>query len=118
VNGIFFEVIPETEVPQHFKESVMAGGVADLVKVIVFAAGPHAALRTDGTGVTALLGTEEHILELHHAGIGEQQSRIITWNQRAAGHYGMAFTGKEIEEILANLRTRARRHLCHGQPEA
>ena len=118
MNGVFLEVIAEAEISQHFEEGMVACGVADLVKIIVFAASPHTALRTDGTSVAAFLGTEKHILELHHAGIGEQQGRIIAGNQRAAGHYGMAFTGKEIQEILADLRTRARRHLCHGQPEA
>ena len=45
----------------------MARGVADIVEIVVLAAGAHAFLRGDGARVGALLDAGEDILELHHA---------------------------------------------------
>jgi hypothetical protein len=53
--------------------------------------------------VAALLGAEEHVLELHHAGIGEQQGRVVARHQRAGRHDGVALGLEEIEEVLADL---------------
>jgi len=39
------EVVAEAEVAQHLEESVMACGVADVLQVVVLAAGTYAALR-------------------------------------------------------------------------
>ena len=55
----------------------MASCVTNVFKVIMFATGTHAALRTCGTTVVALVHAKENILELHHAGIREQQSRVV-----------------------------------------
>jgi Xaa-Pro aminopeptidase len=43
-DGLFLEVIAEAEVAEHLEERVMAGGVADVLQVVVLAAGAHAAL--------------------------------------------------------------------------
>jgi hypothetical protein len=59
------------------------GRVADVLEVVVLAAGAHAALRGGRARVVALLLAEEHVLELHHAGVGEQQRRIVAGHQRA-----------------------------------
>ena len=116
-DGVLLEIVAETEVAQHLEEGVVARGVADLVEVVVLAAGAHAALRTDRPGVAAFLGAEEHVLELHHAGVGEQQGGIVAGHQRATGHNGVAFGREEIQEVLADLRTRARSGFGHGLPE-
>ena len=42
------EVIAEGEVAEHLEEGVMARGVADIVEIVVLAAGAHAFLRGDG----------------------------------------------------------------------
>ena len=39
------EVVAEREVAEHLEEGVMARGVADIVEVVVLAAGAHAFLR-------------------------------------------------------------------------
>ena len=41
------EVVAEREVTEHLEERVMARGVADIVEVVVLAAGAHAFLRGD-----------------------------------------------------------------------
>ena len=45
VDGVFLEIIAEGEIAQHLEEGVMAGGIADIVEVVVLAAGAHAFLR-------------------------------------------------------------------------
>ena len=72
VNGVFLEVVSEAEISKHFEKRMMAGGITDLIKVIVLATCTHATLGTDGTGIASLLGAKEHVFELHHAGIGKQ----------------------------------------------
>ncbi len=60
----------------------MAGGAADLLEVVVFAARAHALLRGRGARVIAALAAQKHVLELVHAGIGKKQSRVIRRNER------------------------------------
>jgi hypothetical protein len=48
------EVVAEAEVAQHLEERVVARGVADVLQVVVLAAGAHAALRRGGAGVGRL----------------------------------------------------------------
>ncbi len=54
VDGVGFEVIAEGEIAEHFEEGVMAAGVADVVEIVVFAAGADALLRGGGARVVAL----------------------------------------------------------------
>ena len=69
--GVFLEVIAEGEIPQHLEESVMPGGVADIVQIIVLAAGAHAFLRAGGALIGPGFVAGEEVLKLHHAGVGE-----------------------------------------------
>ncbi len=81
MNGITLEIITKAEIAQHFEERVVTCGVADIFKVVVFATGAYAALRTDRTVIVAHLFSGENVFELHHAGIGEQQGWIVTRNE-------------------------------------
>jgi hypothetical protein len=45
---LFLEIVAEREVAQHLEERVVARGVADVVEVVVLAAGAHALLRGRG----------------------------------------------------------------------
>jgi hypothetical protein len=44
----------------------------------------------------------EHVLELHHAGVGEQQRRVVARHQRAGRHDGVTLGSEEVEEALAD----------------
>ena len=81
VDRIALEIIAEREIAQHFKESMVARGVADVFQIVVLAAGAQAALRGGRAAVGALVLAQKHVLELHHAGVGKQQGRIIAGNQ-------------------------------------
>ena len=42
---LFLEIIAEREIAEHFEEGVVPRGIADIVEVVVLAAGAHAFLR-------------------------------------------------------------------------
>ncbi len=81
-DGVALEIVAEAEVAEHLEEGVVTRGVADVLQVIVLAARPHALLASGGAGVGALFQAEEAVLELVHAGVGEQQGRVVRRNQR------------------------------------
>ena len=81
-DGVALEVVAEAEVAEHLEEGVVAAGEADVFEVVVLAAGADALLAGGGAGVVAALGAEEDVLELVHAGVGEEQGRD-RWRARA-----------------------------------
>jgi len=70
---LLLEIVAEGKIAQHLEKGEMARGVADIVEVVVLAAGAHAFLCGDGTDIGTLVLAGEHALELHHARIGEEQ---------------------------------------------
>ena len=99
------KVVPETPVPQHFKESVVVGVEADIFEVVVLAAGADAFLGIGGA--TRLIGAfglaKENGHELVHAGVREQQVRRIRHETRRR-HNGVLLRLEEVEERLPDLR--------------
>ena len=113
-NRILLEVVAEGEVAQHLEEGVMPRGVADVLEIVVFATGAHAALAGDRAHVVALVPTQETVLELHHAGIGEQQRRIIARDEAGGRDHGMATFTEKFEEGATDIRrAHERRFLRH-----
>ncbi len=100
---LFLEIIAEGEVAQHLEEGVVAGGVADVIQVVVLAAGAHAFLR----GGRALIGAGfiagEDVLELHHAGVSEHQRRIVARHQRAGGDDFMPVLGEVAQKGITDI---------------
>ncbi len=109
LDGAFLEVIAEREIAEHLKKGVMPRGVADIVEVVVLAAGAHAFLRRDRARIGTLFEAGEDILELHHAGIGEHQGRIVTRHERRGRHDFVPLVGEKLEESRADIVD-----ACHG----
>ena len=65
------EIVAKAPVPQHFEKRVVAGGVAHVFQVVVLAASAQTGLYRGGAHIGALVGTQKHVLELHHARVGE-----------------------------------------------
>ena len=76
---------------------------AHVFEVVVLACHAHTLLRVDGAGVGFLVGADEHILELHHARVGEQQRGVPAWDKRHRRDGGMSVLDEEVYEILADL---------------
>ncbi len=102
LDGIALEVVAEAEVAEHLEEGVVTRGVADVLEVVVLAAGAHAFLRGRRAGIRPLVETEENVLELVHPGVGEQQRRVLVRHQRTGGNDLVALGGEEVEELLAD----------------
>ena len=98
LDGERLEVVAEREVSQHLEEGVVARRVADIVEVVVLAAGAHAFLRSRGAAVGPLLDAREDVLELHHAGIGEHQRRVVARHERARGQHLVAVLREVLEK--------------------
>ena len=103
LDGAILEIVAEREVAEHLEEGVMARGVADIVEVVVLAAGAHAFLRRGRAHIGALLQAGEDVLELHHAGIGEHQRRIISRHKGRRRHDLVAVVAEIIEEARPDL---------------
>jgi len=73
-------------------------GVPDLFQVVVLPARPHTLLASRGPDVLALLLTQEDALELHHARIGEEQSRVVAGRQRRRRHLTVPLGDEEVEK--------------------
>ena len=103
LDGAVLEIVAEREVAEHLEKGVMPRGVADIVEVVVLAAGAHAFLRGGGALVGPLLDAGKDVLELHHAGIGEHQRRVVARHQRRRRHDLVAVVGKEIQKSRPDL---------------
>ena len=72
----FFEVVAEGPVPQHFKKGVVVGVIADILKVVVFAAGADAFLGIGSAWriVGSFLSAKEVRNKLIHSRICKKES--------------------------------------------
>ncbi|MGY4377627.1 hypothetical protein ACVWZ3_005266 [Bradyrhizobium sp. i1.3.6] len=104
------EIVAEREIAEHLEEGEMARGVADIVEVVVLAAGAHAFLRRGGALIGPLLDAGEDVLELHHAGIGEHQRGIVARHQWRGRHDLVAVLGKEVQKGRPDLVDAAHVH--------
>ena len=79
---ILLEVVAERKIAEHLEEGVVPRRVPDVLQVVVFAARAHATLAARRAHVGALVLAEEAVLELDHAGVREQQRRVVAGHER------------------------------------
>ena len=103
LDGEILEVVAERKVAEHLEKRVVARRVADVVQVVVLAAGAHALLGGDGARVVTLLGAGKDVLELHHAGAGEHQGGVVARHQRPRGNLLVAVAREVIQERPADV---------------
>src|SRR6185437_5015968 len=97
------EIVAEREIAEHFEESVVAGGVTDIVEVVVLAAGANAFLGARGLAVRPRFEAGEDVLERHHAGVDEHQRRVVVRHQWRRPDPRMAVLLEKIEEGTADV---------------
>ena len=91
MNGLFFKVIAEGKIAQHFKESVVKICFTNNIKVIrtqTFLAG-----RGSGKSINM---PQELRLKLLHAGGCKKHRRVIFGHQRIAGNNAVALGFKKV----------------------
>jgi hypothetical protein len=109
-NGVLFEVIAKTPVPEHLEQRMVVGVVPDFLQIVVLARHPQAFLRVRNPRMLHRRDAQEHIFERIHAGIGEQQGGVVLDDQRCGWYNRMPFGGKKIKKSLSDL---ARGHVCY-----
>ena len=77
LDRLLLEVVAEAPVAQHLEERVVIHVAAHILEVVVLAAGADALLRVHGPRVRTRSATQENILELVHACVGEQQGGVV-----------------------------------------
>jgi len=102
-DGVGLEVVAEREVAEHLEERVMPGGAADVLQIVVLATRAHALLARRGAHVVAPLLAQEHALELHHAGVGEEQRLVAHGHERRRRHARVPVPLEVLEESFADL---------------
>ena len=95
-DGFFLEVVAKAPVAEHFKHGVVVRVVAHLFEVVVLAAHAQAFLRVGLSAAFRFGVTENDILELVHAGIGEHERGVVFDHHRCGGHDEMSFRFKEL----------------------
>ena len=98
MDRLALEVVAEAPVAEHLEERVVARRATDLLEVVVLAGHAQAALGVDGARVRARLDAPEHVLELDHAAVGEQQRLVARRHEAGAGHDRVPALGEELEE--------------------
>ena len=110
VDGLGLEIVAEREVAEHFKVRAVARGVADVFNV----AGADALLAGGHAVARRLLLAGEERLHRRHAGVDEQQRRIVLRDQGKAGQAQMAFCLKKVQEHFPQLIETVILGLRHG----
>ncbi len=100
---VFLEIVAERKVAEHLEERVMPERRPDVVEVVVLAAHAHALLRCRRSTVVAPFLAEEHVLELVHSRVGEQQRRIVGRDQGGRGHDAVAVPGEIVQKTGADV---------------
>src|SRR5262249_1501067 len=95
---VLLEVVAEREIAEHLEERVVAVRRPDVVEIVVLPADAHHLLRRRRTRVVALLPAEKQILELVHAGVGEEQRGIVAGHERRARYDAVAALAEVLQE--------------------
>jgi hypothetical protein len=78
----FLKIVTKGKVAEHLEKSMMARRVADVFQVVVFTPSAHTLLGTRCSHILTLFPPEEHVLKLHHAGVGKQEGGVIFGDER------------------------------------
>ena len=101
---VALEVIAEAEVAEHLEERVVAGGMTDLLEVVMLSAGAHALLHgRRAASARWLLLSKKNFLELHHPGVGEHERRIVGGHDGRAGVHDVTPLLEILDEFLSDL---------------
>jgi hypothetical protein len=93
-NGLFLEVVPKREVPQHLKKSMVPGRHSNVFEVIMLSRNSKTLLTRGRPFFFTTLGPEKGILKLIHPGIAKEQGRIVARNKTRAWKSLMPLLGK------------------------
>ena len=117
LDGLALVVVAERPVSEHFEKGVVVGVATHLFQVVVLARNADALLDVRRPLVRPLADAQEHILELVHAGIGEEKRGVVLRHHRCARNDGVAVPAEKLKKGGTNLRCchRFRFRFAHGR---
>src|SRR5437867_4702660 len=83
---------------------MVAVGEANVLEIVVLAAGAHTLLRRSRPCVITLFQAEEDVLELVHPRVGKQQRGIVMGNERRRTDLSVSLLDEVVQKFPANLR--------------
>ncbi len=97
---VFLEIVAEGEIPQHLEEGVVARGVADIVEIVVLAAGADAFLRRWWRGCRgAFPAPVKTFLNCTMPALVKSRVGSLRGTSGEDGHERVALAAEEIEEF-------------------
>ncbi len=103
LDRLALEVVAEAPVAEHLEEGVMARSAAHLLEIVVLAGDTEATLVVGRPYVAALLTPRQHVLELDHPRVREQQRLVPGRHKRRASYLRVAALGEEFDIAAAHL---------------
>ena len=101
-NGFLLEIVSERPVAKHLEHGVVIGVVTHFLKVVVLTGNAQTLL---AVGLTAAFGfgiSEDDVLELVHAGIGEHERRVVLDDHRCRRNNKVALLLEKLYERFAD----------------
>lgn len=104
VDGSLLEIVAETPVAEHLEHRVVAQRrvAAHLFEIVVLAADTETFLRVGAAAWLRLLGAEDNVLPLVHAGVGEHQRGVVLDDDRRRWYYDVSFRLEEFKVRVAD----------------
>ena len=117
-DGLLLEVVAEAEVAQHLEEGEVAGGVADVLDVVVLALDGRTSAPTWPGGTGGGSSPRMYREELVHARVGEQRRRRVVRDEPGRRDERVAALDEEPGEGLPQLLGVHARHSLKARIDA
>ena len=101
-DGLGLEVVAERPVAEHLEHGVVIGVMSDLLQVVVLTGDAETFLRVGYTRRGDGDITEDDVLELVHARVGEHQRGVALNDHRRGWDDLVTLRGEEVQEALTN----------------
>ena len=102
VDGALLEIVAKRPVAEHLEHGVVVGVVAHLLEVVVLARDAQAFLRVGTAARFGVARTQNDVLPLVHARIGEHERGVVFHHHRGRRHDGVSFFLEKILERLSD----------------
>ena len=90
-NGFLLEIITKAPIAKHLEHCVMISVMSHLFKVVVLTAYAQAFLRIRAAAALGLHISQNNVLKLIHARVGEHKRGIVLNHNGSGRHYKMSF---------------------------
>ena len=98
--AVALEVVAKRPIAQHLEKSVVPRCVTHVLQIVVLAARPQTGLHRGRAHIRTLVLAQKHVLELHHARVGEHERGVVAGNEGTGGHHGVGAGCVKVQKAL------------------